>query len=114
MQVLMTNKNELKKYIPIQMRIAKKLHFTFIKKITISTRQNNKYAVELTNGKIIHYGRYLIKVEDYLMHKDDERRTRRGRDFIKDSKTMLGITIKIQDCFTVDGCCGKFFFNEEN
>ena len=37
-----------------------------------STRKNNKYMVTLTSGKKVHFG--SSKYEDYLTHKDKDRR----------------------------------------
>lgn len=37
-----------------------------------SKRKNNKYFVTLKDGKKIHFGN--SKYEDYLLHKDEERR----------------------------------------
>ena len=50
-------------------RNAKKLG---AESLDYSTRKNNKYMVTLKSGKKVHFG--SSKYEDYLTHKDKERR----------------------------------------
>ena len=40
--------------------------------LNYSTRKNNKYMVKLPDGKKIHFG--SPKYEDFLIHKDENRR----------------------------------------
>ena len=43
-----------------------------VESIDYSTRKNNKYMVILTSGKKVHFG--SSKYEDYLTHKDKDKR----------------------------------------
>lgn len=66
------DKNKLKRYIPKQMKIAHKLGIDFISSIELSPLKNKKYRVFLTDGSHVDYGH--IDYQDYLQHKDPERR----------------------------------------
>jgi hypothetical protein len=64
---------ELSKYIPAQYKLAKKYKIP-VNKIIISPRKQKKYRIYLDNGEYYDYG--AIGMDDYLIHKDDERRRR--------------------------------------
>lgn len=68
-----SSKEDLIKFIPAQMRIAKNLNLP-AKKIELSNRKDKKYVVETLEGKKIHYG--ALGVDDFLIHQDEERRKR--------------------------------------
>lgn len=63
----------LSKYIPVQYKLAKKYKIP-VNKIIISPRKQKKYRIYLDNGEYYDYG--AIGMDDYLIHKDDERRQR--------------------------------------
>ena len=63
----------LSKYIPAQYKLAKKYKIP-VNKIIISPRKQKKYRIYLDNGEYYDYG--AIGMDDYLIHKDDERRRR--------------------------------------
>jgi hypothetical protein len=65
---------ELIRYVPHQKRLAKRLGLWFIEDITVSPVKKKKYRVHLINGRHVDYG--LYGMEDYLQHKDKERRKR--------------------------------------
>jgi hypothetical protein len=70
---------ELKNFIAIQKKIARDLRIDFIEDIIISPLKNKKYRVILSDGKKIDYG--AAGMEDYLIHKDEERRDRFHKRF---------------------------------
>lgn len=68
------HKSSLKEFIKPQLKRAKELGLDFITDIQISPSRTHKYQVILNNGKKINYGSYGM--DDYLMHKDENRRIR--------------------------------------
>ena len=60
--------------------------------LSYSTRKNNKYMVKLPSGKKVHFG--SPKYEDFLIHKDEDRRKKyRSRAMkIKDKHGELTYT----------------------
>lgn len=65
-------KSHLKKFIEPQLKKAKELGLDFILGIEISPLKQKKYRVYLNDGTYIDYGHILY--DDYLQHKDPERR----------------------------------------
>lgn len=68
------NKDCLIKYLRIQKNKAKKLNLDFVKDIQLSPIKNKKYRVFLIDNSHIDYGSFGMS--DYLIHKDENRRTR--------------------------------------
>jgi hypothetical protein len=68
----------LSKYIHAQYKLAKKYKIP-VNKIIISPRKQKKYRIYLDNGEYYDYG--AVGMDDYLIHKDDERRLRFHKRF---------------------------------
>lgn len=68
------NKKDLKRYIPAQLKLAKKLGLDIITDIQLSPSRTHKYQVTLTDGKKINYGAFGMS--DFLIHGDEDRRRR--------------------------------------
>lgn len=76
----------MKTLVPLEV-IANKLRkykYDRVVEVMYSKAKNKKYAVILDDGKRINFGD--IRYEDYLTHKDDERRAnfrKRNKRFLK-------------------------------